>query len=107
MNKQQTAGNGRKILFATVPGEGHFNPLTGLAKHLHEIGYDVRWYTSVQYAPKLKKLGIPHYPFVKAMEIPADKIDEIFPERKKIKNKIQKLTYGLVVLVTPIYKQPN
>ena len=96
MNKQQTAGNGRKILFATVPGEGHFNPLTGLAKHLHEIGYDVRWYTSIQYAPKLKKLDIPHYPFVKALEIPADKINEIFPEREKINNKVKKLNYDLI-----------
>lgn len=24
----------KKILFATIPGDGHFNPLTGLAKHL-------------------------------------------------------------------------
>lgn len=96
MNKQQAAGNGRKILFATVPGDGHFNPLTGLAKHLQGIGYDVRWYTSVHYALKLKKLGIPHYPFVNAMEIPADKIDEIFPERARIKGKVGKLNFDII-----------
>lgn len=96
MNKQAVTGNGRKILFATVPGEGHFNPLTGLAKHLLTLGYDVRWYTSMQYAPKLKKLDIPHYPFVKALEIPADKINEIFPEREKINNKVKKLNYDLI-----------
>jgi MGT family glycosyltransferase len=96
MNKQQAAGNGRKILFATVPGDGHFNPLTGLAKQLQEIGYDVRWYTSAQYAPKLRNMVIPHYPFVKAMEIPADKIDEIFPERVKIKGKVAKLNFDII-----------
>lgn len=95
MNKQFAAGNGKKILFASVPADGHFNPLTGLAKHLQSLGYEVRWYTSSCYAPKLKKLNIPHYPFVKAKDIPADQIDEVFPERAKIKSKIKKLNFDL------------
>ena len=33
---------GTKILFATVPADGHVNPLTGLAYHLKSEGYDVR-----------------------------------------------------------------
>ena len=53
-------GRGRKILFASFPADGHFNPLTGLAVHLKELGYDVRWYTSRSYAGKLSRLGIPH-----------------------------------------------
>jgi MGT family glycosyltransferase len=96
MNKQLATGNGKKILFAAVPADGHFNPLTGLAKHLQSLGYEVRWYTSSHYAPKLKKLGIPHYPFVKAMDITADTVDEMFPERTKIKNKVKKLNYDLM-----------
>ncbi len=32
-----------KILFATMPFDGHFNPLTGIAVHLKESGHDVRW----------------------------------------------------------------
>jgi len=43
---------GTKILFANVPADGHFNPLTGLAAHLKSIGCDVRWYTSKKYAEK-------------------------------------------------------
>ncbi len=52
-----------KILFATMPFDGHFNPLTGIAMHLKAAGHDVRWYTGPSYAAKLERLGIPHYPF--------------------------------------------
>lgn len=96
MNKQLAPGNGKKILFASVPADGHFNPLTGLAKHLQSLGYEVRWYTSKHYAPKLKKLSIPHYPFVKAMDVTAETIDEKFPDRAKIKSKVKKLNYDLM-----------
>lgn len=96
MNKQLAPGNGKKILFAAVPADGHFNPLTGLAKHLQSLGYEVRWYTSKHYAPKLKKLGIPHYPFIKALDITADNVDEMFPDRAKIKSKVKKLNYDLM-----------
>jgi hypothetical protein len=54
---------GKKILFVNTPFDGHFNPLTGLAKYLSEIGYDVRWYTSNLFAEKLKKLSIPHFSY--------------------------------------------
>ena len=43
---------GRKILFASMPAEGHVNPLTGLAKHLQSLGADVRWYTGSSYQEK-------------------------------------------------------
>lgn len=85
----------KKILFACIPAEGHFNPLTGLAKHLQSEGYDVRWYTSDEYKGKLEKLQIPHYGFTKAMNIPSDKIDEVFPERKKIKSLVKKLNFDI------------
>ena len=47
----------KKILFACVPGDGHFSPLTGIAKHLQSMGYDVRWYCSSSYGEKIKKLS--------------------------------------------------
>ena len=37
--------NGKRVLIATVAADGHFYPLTGIAKLLCEEGYDVRWYT--------------------------------------------------------------
>ena len=53
----------RKILFADIPADGHFFPLTGMAMELKNQGHDVRWYTSKMFEEKLKKLGIPFYPF--------------------------------------------
>lgn len=85
---------GRRILFANFPGDGHFNPLTGLAVHLKWLGCDVRWYTSTQYESKIKELGIPFYPLKKAMDI--TQFQELFPEREKIKSPISKLNFDII-----------
>lgn len=74
-----------KILFATMPFDGHFNPLTGVAKHLQAAGHDVRWYAGPSYAVKLSRLGIPHFPFQRALEVSQDNIAELFPERARLK----------------------
>jgi UDP:flavonoid glycosyltransferase YjiC (YdhE family) len=74
-----------KILFATLAADGHFNPLTGVAMHLQAVGHDVRWYTGPSYAAKLKRLGIPHFPFQRATEINGDNIGVLFPERAKLR----------------------
>ncbi|MDQ3396290.1 MAG: glycosyltransferase [Deinococcota bacterium] len=72
------------ILFATVPADGHFNPLTSVAMHFKAAGHDVRWYTGPSYAAKLERLDIPHYPFQRATEVNGDNIGELFPERAKL-----------------------
>ena len=88
---------GTRILFANVPADGHFNPLTGLAVYLKELGCDVRWYTAARYEAKIDSLGIPFYPLQQAMDISASEdIDEIFPERNKIKSQVGKLKYDLI-----------
>lgn len=87
---------GRKILFANFPADGHFNPLTGLAVYLKNIGCDVRWYSAGIYAEKIQKLDIQHYPFKKAMEVTGDTIDQVFPERAKIKGQIKKLKFDMI-----------
>ena len=38
-----------RILFASHPFDGHFNPLTRLAVYLKARGHDVRWYTASIY----------------------------------------------------------
>ncbi|WP_343114146.1 glycosyltransferase [Mucilaginibacter sp.] len=73
---------GKRILLAHVPLEGHFNPLTGLAKFLQEMGCDVRWYTSAIFAGKLDKLGIRYYPFVKALELNGQNLWQMVPGLK-------------------------
>jgi MGT family glycosyltransferase len=87
--------SGKRILFATVPADGHFNPLTGIAKFLQSKGFDVRWYTSSAYADKLEQMKIPHFTYKKAMEVTASTVDTQFPERAKIKSLIKKLNYDL------------
>jgi MGT family glycosyltransferase len=87
---------GKKILFATVAADGHVNPLTGVAVHLKSLGYDVRWYTSNVYAEKIAKLKIPHYPFVKALDIRGDNVDELLPDRVNHKSMVAKLNFDII-----------
>ena len=94
-NLADNKSNGKRILFACVPAEGHFNPLTGLAKHLQCIGYDVRWYAPAIYGKKLQELKIPFYPFDTAMDLSVDKMDTAFPGRAKIKSAVGKLNFDL------------
>ena len=54
---------GAKILFAAFPGDGHFNPMTGIAVHLKQQGYDVRFYTASNYREKVERMEIPYFPW--------------------------------------------
>jgi MGT family glycosyltransferase len=93
----------RKILFAAMPFEGHFNPLTGIARYLQSQGHDVRWYAGGSYARKLAKLEIPHYPFQKAPEINQENMDAVLPDRANHKGAIAKLKFDIKhVFVLPI-----
>lgn len=93
----------RKILFAAMPFEGHFNPLTGIAKYLQSQGHDVRWYAGGSYARKLAKLEIPHYPFQKAPEINQENMDAVLPDRASHKGAIAKIKFDIKhVFVLPV-----
>jgi UDP:flavonoid glycosyltransferase YjiC (YdhE family) len=74
-----------KFLFATMPFDGHFNPLTSIAVHLKAQGHDVRWYAGPSYAGKLADLDIPHFQFQRAREVSGENIAELFPERARLK----------------------
>ena len=87
---------GKKILFANFPGDGHFNPLTGLAVHMKSLGSDVRWYSSSIYASKLNKLQIFHYPFQRAKDVNAENLEQVFPERSQIKGIVKKLNFDMI-----------
>ena len=75
----------QRILFATMPFDGHFSPLTGIARHLRDQGHDVRWYAGPSYARKLADLGIPHVPFKRAREVSGENIADLFPARAGLK----------------------
>ncbi|SDC07299.1 glycosyltransferase [Niabella drilacis] len=85
----------KRILFANIPADGHFNPLTGLAVQLKNAGHDVRWYTGPSYAPRIRQLDIPFYLFNKAKEVTVHNIDEVFPERKQIRNHVKKVIFDI------------
>jgi UDP:flavonoid glycosyltransferase YjiC (YdhE family) len=85
----------KRILFATMPMDGHFSPLTSLAVHLKDIGFDVRWYVGGHYGEKVRKLGLHHYPFVKAQTVNQENMDVLFPERATIKGTIARLRFDI------------
>lgn len=85
----------KKILFTSVPADGHFLPLTSLAVHLLRQGFDVRWYTTGKYARKLKKLGIPAFICSDAVNQSADEFVAHNPERRSIKTATGKLNFDL------------
>jgi len=85
----------KKILFANMPYEGHFNPLTGIAMHLKSLGHDVRWYSGSIFKDKIESLGIPYYPFKNALDFNQHNVHILFPERDKIRGTIGKLKYDL------------
>ncbi len=74
-----------RILAASLPADGHFNPLTGVAAHLAGRGHDVRWYAGPAYAPKVERLGMPVIPYRRAVEVTGDNINVLFPERARLK----------------------
>jgi UDP:flavonoid glycosyltransferase YjiC (YdhE family) len=74
-----------RILFASMPADGHFNPLTGIAVHLADRGHDVRWYAGPTYGAKLDRLGMRWFPYEQATEVMASNLDELFPERARLK----------------------
>jgi UDP:flavonoid glycosyltransferase YjiC (YdhE family) len=74
-----------RILLASLAIDGHFNPLTGIGKRLQANGHDVRWYTGSRYESKLAELGIPHFPFRRAVEHTPENLNELYPERAVLK----------------------
>lgn len=87
---------GAKILFACFAADGHFNPMTGIAVHLKQQGYDVRWYTSPGYKPKIDSYGIPFYPLNRAIDFHNADPETLFPDREQAKSQIAKLNYDLI-----------
>lgn len=74
-----------KVLLASQAIAGHFNPLTGIAVALKETGHDVAFYTGNTFAGKLEELGVRHFPFVRAIEHTADNLNELYPQRARLK----------------------
>ena len=83
-----------KILFASMPADGHFNPLTGIAAHLAASGHDVRWYAGPEYGRKLDALGMPFFPYVRATEVTGGNLNDLYPERASLRGP-KRISYDL------------
>lgn len=106
VNPVGTRPQRKKILFANFPADGHFNPLTGLAIQLKEMGYDIAWYSSNTYKQKLARLQVKHYPFKKAVDVSNNDFDTTFPGRVKHKSQVSKLKFDIIhafILRAPEY----
>jgi hypothetical protein len=107
---QKRAVKTKKILFACTAPDGHFNPLTGIAVHLKNAGHEIGWYTGSHYQSKVARLGLPFYPFKKALEVAQTNIDTVFPERAKINGRLKKLKfdikYASILRGPEFYKNP-
>lgn len=73
-----------RILFASMPADGHFNPLTGIAVGLAERGHDVRWYAGPTYGARLDRLGMRWFAYRAATEVMASNLGDLFPERARL-----------------------
>lgn len=74
-----------KVLLASQAIAGHFNPMTGIGVRLQDEGHDVGWYTGRTLAGRLDELGIPHYPFDRAVEHTGENLNELYPQRARLK----------------------
>ena len=74
-----------KILLASLPADGHFNPLTGIAVRLRDRGHDVRWYAGPVYGSKIDRLDMSWFPYQRATEVMAGNLSDLFPERAALK----------------------
>ena len=73
-----------KILFATFPASGHFNPLTSVAARLLQRGHEVAWYTAPSFVHRVERLGVTAFPYRRAIEVTDENIGELYPERAKL-----------------------
>ena len=58
-------------------------------RKLAEHGHDVRWYTSARFQDRIEATGARFIPFQTTRDIDYDKINELFPERTKLKGLAQ------------------
>jgi MGT family glycosyltransferase len=84
-----------KILLASMPFDGHFNPLVTLALHLDAQGHDVRFYAGPSYVPRLERLGLRVIPFERALEVNSENLVQVFPEYERLGSGPKAIAFAL------------
>ena len=74
-----------RFLLVTTPVTGHVSPVLPVARKLVERGHEILWYTSARFQAKIETTGARFVGFQTAQDIDYHRIDELFPERAKLK----------------------
>ncbi|MFI9389066.1 glycosyltransferase [Kutzneria sp. NPDC052558] len=93
------------LLFATMPVPGHVVPLLPIARELTARGHRVRWYTGRVFADRIAAAGAEFVAMDPSIDHQGRNVDELFPERVRLKG-IAKLRYDMrAVFLDPIPAQ--
>lgn len=69
-----------RILIATLPATGHFNPMVSIAQELVNRGHTVWWYTGKAFHRKIEQLGATYKPIQAAYDFSGMNREESFPQ---------------------------
>lgn len=93
------------LLFATMPVPGHVVPLLPIARALTERGHRVRWCTGRVFADRIAATGAEFVPMAESIDHLGRNVDELFPERTRLKG-VAKLRHDMTaVFLDPIPAQ--
>ncbi|MGI5506766.1 glycosyltransferase [Lentzea sp. CA-135723] len=93
------------LLFATMPVPGHVAPLLPIARALTERGHHVRWCTGRVFEEKITATGAQFVAMDPSIDHRGRNVDELFPERTRLKG-VAKLRYDMrAVFLDPIPAQ--
>ncbi|HEX3471930.1 MAG TPA: nucleotide disphospho-sugar-binding domain-containing protein [Silvibacterium sp.] len=72
-----------KVLLASIPATGHFNPLLVVARLLKKAGHEPAFYTSKLFRDKIEAAGIPFFPLPEeADQVVLDKIADFLKKNR-------------------------
>lgn len=74
-----------RFLITSMPIRSHVLPATAIARVLIDRGHEVGWYTGRRFKKKVESLGCRFFPMNLVVDLDHTHIDEIYPERAKLK----------------------
>jgi MGT family glycosyltransferase len=84
-----------RFLIAATSAPGHVLPLLAVAQHLVDRGHEAVVHTASVFRERTEATGAKFVPFRPVIDIDYRKIDERFPERRKIASGPAQLCFGL------------
>ena len=88
-----------RILFATMPITGHVNPGLPIARKLVNRGHHLSWYTGSKFKSSIESTGSSFIAAGGRLDFDDSKLDEFFPDRKRLKG-LDQLKYDLIRIFT-------